>query len=458
MNIILSHRREITLLFIGDLLIFLASLWLTLTLRYFAFPGLDLLINHLIPFSLLFVVWLGVFFIAGLYDKHTVLFKKKLPGTIFQAQLFNIALAALFFFFIPYFGITPKTNLVIYLAISFILIVWWRLSVMPLAASMLGSRVREKAILIGSGDEAVELFEEVNGNNRYPYYFSLHIDPNTIESSLDIQAIIIEQVSSGEVSVIVGDGNGREFEALVPLLSNLAFLEAHFHFIDVATLYENIFDRIPLSLVGHSWYLYNISTRPRYIYNAMKRLMDIVAALILGVAGLILLPFVYITIKLEDGGPIFIFQERIGENNRPFRAIKFRSMTGLDVGDEALKSQRVVTRVGNFVRKTRIDEFPQLWNVFKGELSLIGPRAELPALVRQYAERVPNYNVRHLIKPGLTGWAQICHDNHPHHGIDIEATREKLSYDLYYLKNRSIALDIHIALKTAKTLLSRSGR
>jgi lipopolysaccharide/colanic/teichoic acid biosynthesis glycosyltransferase len=117
-----------------------------------------------------------------------------------------------------------------------------------------------------------------------------------------------------------------------------------------------------------------------------------------------------------------------------------------------------ITRIGAFLRTSRIDELPQLWNILKGDLSLIGPRPEIGELVKEYTAHIPYYNIRHLIKPGLSGWAQIFHENHPHHALDVEETREKLSYDLYYIKNRSFLLDVIITLKTIRILLSRTGR
>jgi len=185
--------------------------------------------------------------------------------------------------------------------------------------------------------------------------------------------------------------------------------------------------------------------------------MDVIISLPLALLSLIFYPFVFLAIKMDDGGEIFIRQSRIGQDNKHVEIIKFRSMSGLDEGEEVLKSRRVVTKVGTFLRKSRIDELPQLWNVLKGDISLIGPRPEIPALALKYEEEIPYYNVRHLIKPGLSGWAQIYHNNHPHHGTDFSETKMKLSYDLYYIKNRSFFLDLKIALKTIKALLSRTG-
>ena len=147
----------------------------------------------------------------------------------------------------------------------------------------------------------------------------------------------------------------------------------------------------------------------------------------------------------------------MGQNGKSIRTIKFRTMSRDDAGRPELKEGNKITRVGRFLRRTRLDELPQLWNVFRGEMSLIGPRPELPSLVAVYEREVPYYNIRHLIKPGLSGWAQLYHKTPPKVDANLNETATKLSYDLYYLKNRSFWLDVKIALKTVKVLLSRSG-
>lgn len=447
----ISNSKEAILLVAGDLLIFFVSLWITLLVRYQELPSETLLESHTTPFALLFAAWFIVFFIAGLYDKHTLILKERLPTTILAAQFFNIILAALFFFTIPYFGIAPKTNLVIYLLISFLLIVLWRLRVFPYVVRVFGSRVRQKALLLGSGPEIEELKREVNGNDRYPFAFVLHVHSAGNEEDWSrVQGELLAAVSSGEVTVLVGDSRSKEVGALVPLLSNLAFMELRFYFIDSTTLYENIFDRVPLSLIHPSWFLEHVSTAPQHLYSILKRVMDLTAGLLLSIITLIIYPFVALAIKLDDKGPVLFSSERVGQHNKPFKLYKFRSMSTM----EAEK----ITRVGMWLRKLRIDEFPQTWNLFRGDLSLIGPRPESPKLVQEYAERIPHYNIRHLIKPGLSGWAQIKEYDAPRGNVvDIMRTQTKLSYDLYYSKHRSLLLDIHIALKTLKTLIARSG-
>jgi lipopolysaccharide/colanic/teichoic acid biosynthesis glycosyltransferase len=222
-------------------------------------------------------------------------------------------------------------------------------------------------------------------------------------------------------------------------------------------VYEEIFDRVPLSLLKYSWFLENISLTPHALYDALKRVMDIT----LSVVGLIIsLPFwalAYILLKIQDGGQVFSYQARVGQYGKLVNLIKFRTMLFDDQGGwtgEGRKNE--VTNVGKFLRKTRIDEFPQFLNVLRGDVSLIGPRPEFPSAVGEYTKEIAYYGVRHIIKPGLSGWAQI-HGEHPHHGIDVAQTKNKLSYDLFYIKNRSFILDLKIALQTIKTLLSRSG-
>src|SRR3989344_667309 len=450
MRLTISNTKEAALLFLGDISILAFSLWATLFLRYFEVPSRDLFVLHAIPFTFLFAVWFVVFFIAGLYDKHTLLFKEKLPSTILYTQISNIIIAALFFFFVPYFGITPKTNLVIYLMVSFTLIVVWRLWLFERCLQFLGGGRRQRALLIGSGPEIEELKQEDNNNSRYPFEFAFHVRPDDVENSVELQGKLLSYVSAGEVSVIVGDSWSPAFGSLTSFLSNLAFIETQAHFIDSTALYENIFDRIPLSLIHSNWFLENGSTTPQHVFDFIKRSMDILAGLMLTFVAAVVYLFVAIFIKLDDGGPIFFIAERVGKDNSPLKLFKFRSMS--------LTEAEKVTAVGHYLRKFRIDELPQSWNLLIGDVSLIGPRPESPRLVQHYAERIEHYNVRHRIKPGLSGWAQIKEYDVPRRNVvDIERTRNKLSYDLYYIKNRSLMLDVHIALKTIKTLVSRSG-
>jgi len=445
------NRKEPWLLFFGDILIFFLSLWLTLTIRFGKIPSNSVLADHLLPFGILFVIWCATFFIAGLYEKHTTIFKSRLPFRVLNTQIFNSFLAVVFFYFVPYFGITPKVILFIYIIISLTLIFLWR----AYGHNILGLKIQEKAMIFGRGEEMKLLVQEVNNNPRYGLEFATSFDLDKI-SEIDFQRDIVEKISPLNVSVIVVDLQNENLKKSLPHFYNLLFSQVRF--VDINSLYEDIFDRVPLSLVGYGWFLENVSLSTSVTYDVFKRVTDVVLASILGLISMVFYPFIYLLIKIGDTGPVFIVQNRIGKNNKIIKIKKFRTMNFNDNEQETNKTENKITKVGMFLRRSRLDEIPQLWNVLKGDLSLIGPRPELPALAQVYEKEVPYYNVRHLIKPGLSGWAQLYHENHPHQGVNTVETKNKLSYDLYYIKNRSLFLDLKIALKTIKTLLSQTGK
>ncbi len=443
-------KKEAIILFCGDLLFFAFSLWVALYIRFLEIPTWDRFVLHLAPFSILFVVWIAVYFIAGLYEKHTILLKSRLPSVIFNAQVVNSAIAIVFFYLTSYFGIAPKTILFIYLLISFICILGWRLY----GIGFLGARRKQSALLIGSGGEMKELLEEVNHNDRYGINFVSSIDVRDI-SAINIQEDIITPIYANDIKIVAVDFSHEQISPLLPHLYNLIFSKVRF--IDSHRIYEDIFDRIPLSLVTYSWFLENISVSPKFTYDFLKRVMDTVVSFFCGIISLVFYPFVYVAIKLDDGGDIFIRQSRVGQNNIPVNIIKFRTMSVNDGGEGEGNRAMKITRIGKWLRASRVDELPQLWNVFIGDLSLIGPRPELPNLVKLYEKEISFYNVRHLIKPGLSGWAQLYQKTPPKFATDYDQTKTKLSYDLYYIKNRSFWLDIKIGLKTIRELISRRG-
>ena len=438
----ITFKTESLLLFVGDIIIFIFALWVTLIVRYFEMPQSTLFYNHLIPFSFLFVVWVLVFFIAGLYGKHTILFKRRLSTIILNAQVINILIAVVFFFFIPYFGIAPKTNLLIYLVVSSGLIVWWRLFLFP----TLGIRKKQQALLIGSGKELRELEEEVNNNTRYNLTFVARIDLDEVKASELIKGVE-EAIRDTKVSIVVIDTKDERVMPALPALYSFIFLGVQL--VDVSKLYEGIFDRVPLSFVKQNWLIDNVSVSSKTVYDLLKRSFDLGVSFILGTASLLLYPLVFLSVKFEGSGSLFFTQERVGKGGKVIHITKFRTMS------ESEKEK--ITNVGRILRRMRIDELPQLWAVLRGDLSLIGPRPEIPRLVKLYEQNIPYYNIRHLIKPGLSGWAQIHQGKPPKFDVQYGETELKLSYDLYYIKNRSLLVDLKITLLTIKTLLSRSG-
>lgn len=437
----------------GDMLTFGASLFLTLFLRYQEIPSREVIDMHLAPFLFLFLLWAVVFLVAGLYDPYVLVARRKVANLVFSVQALNILLAAVFFFLLP-FGIEPKTNLIIYLGISTALVCLWRLYLFPRIAlehSM-------TALLIGNSSEA-QAIAAVFASNPYFNGVDMHMLQGDILSDADaLRLALLDFTERHDVNMIIADMSDPQILQLTRDFYSLVFEEKNIRFYSLPVLYEELHHRVSPSLVKEAWILENITTSaPHYAYDFLKRCVDIVGAVLLLIPSLVLFPFIMAAIKLDDGGSIFYKTQRIGQHNKPMMLLKFRTKNGADSGDSALHSTLVDTKVGVFLRKTRLDELPQLFNVLRGDLSFIGPRPEMPALASVYAQEIPYYNLRHLIKPGLSGWAQINDYDAPRAGVDIQRTINKLSYDLYYLKRRSFLLDIEIALKTIKTFLLRTG-
>jgi sugar transferase (PEP-CTERM system associated) len=227
----------------------------------------------------------------------------------------------------------------------------------------------------------------------------------------------------------------------------------------IADFCEQFWQKIPPAYVQDDWFAFTsgFNILHNRIKAKLKQLIDIAVAAVLIMLSLPITLPIAIAIKLSSPGPIFYSQVRTGLNGKKFRVYKFRSMyrnaesKGIQWAQE--KDPRV-TRVGSFIRQTRIDELPQLWNVFKGEMSLVGPRPERPEFDLQLREQIPYYDVRYLVKPGITGWAQVCYP----YGASVEDAYQKVAYDLYYIKNYSLLMDLAIAFKTLRVVLMGKGR
>jgi len=227
--------------------------------------------------------------------------------------------------------------------------------------------------------------------------------------------------------------------------------------IDFPEFYENITGKIPVSLIGEVWFLEHLVEGQKTLFESAKQVTDLFLAILLALPTIAILPFLAVAIRLDSKGPIFYRQQRVSRRKKIIEIIKLRTMVadaekdGVRWADE---NDMRVTRVGRFLRKTRLDELPQLWSVLKGDLSLVGPRPERPEFVEILRTEIPFYDMRLLVKPGLTGWAQV---NFPY-GASVEDSMEKLQYDLFYIKNRSVILDISTMLKTLLIIISRGGR
>ena len=454
-----ERTRELLLLILGDIFFFIVALWLTLFVRYLSFPSAEVFSSHLGPFLMLSTVWLFIFYIAGLYDKHTVFLKTLLFSRILNTQIVNGVIAAFLFFIIP-FGIAPKLNLVIYLVVSVVLFTWWRMYLFR----YISPKTKHRAILLADGPEAIELVDEINNNDRYNYSFVRIINKSTAMQAEGFEEKLLQLIEKERIDIIVANPNDKYISEVLPKLFDLAFLHFEFTFLDFYRVYEDTFDRVPLSALRYEWFITHVSQSKSLIYDTAKRGIDIVGSVILGIALGIMLPFIYIAMRIEGKGELFIKQERIGQFNHLVTVYKIRTMTeNRSVSStwttEDSTQGNVVTKVGAILRKLSIDELPQVWTILKGDMSLIGPRNDIKGLGERSSAEIPYYNIRNFVKPGVTGWAQT-HQHYMGSNISpqsMEETRIRLSYDLYYVKNRSLLLDVDIALRTFKTLLSRFG-
>ncbi len=461
----MPQKRLITLsLAVGDLFFLYAALAFTLLARY----GIDLAEPwkiHKFPFLAVFGIWILLFFIAGLYEQNvwsadrTV--KERILRTIAAAGL----LAVLLFYLVPAFVITPKTNLLIVIALSMGLLIGWRM----LASAIIRNTSKTNILFFGVSDEVIALSRTLNNHPHLGYRVAalVHAEPSPSKNLppsgipiLPFDAELPRLLQHENISLVVASAEVHSNKEFVRMLYNV--LPLKIRFMDFPTFYEQMTGKVPVSLISEIWFLENVSEREKRVFEVIKRSYDAFVALLLCLPVLIMTPFIVLAIKLDSRGPVFIRQKRIGKNDIPFTIYKFRSMIastpdGLAEDGKARWAEQGdgrITRAGRFLRNSRLDELPQLINILKGEMSFVGPRPERPEFIETLKAQIPFYEIRHLVRPGLSGWAQI---NFPY-GASVEDAMQKLQLDLYYIKNRSVALDLNIALKTIWVILSREGR
>ncbi|MFH1077783.1 MAG: sugar transferase [Patescibacteria group bacterium] len=441
----------------GDLLIFQGALLLTLWLRYGAVER-HVWNAHAVPFGIVSLLWVIGSYIAGLYDLGVLKNGVRFFRLYLEGMIANLAVALAFFYLVPVFGIEPRTNLFLYFAITLLLGYGWRLAYNRFVTNAM---FRNRVLFVGSGADAAKVksllvrsssgLELVAVVETYP---GTRFDDDRITWHFSVDAldrVIVDQ----RIHTILLGHRPDEVPNLRDALYRTIFTPVEL--VNRTALEEALTGRVPLEYVSETWFLEHLRENEKTWYEAMKRIIDIVLAVPVGLVALVLYPFVALSIKLSSKGPVLYSQVRIGKMGKPFRIWKFRTMRQ-DAEAEgrpvwAMESDPRVTRVGSFLRKTRIDELPQIWNVLKGEMSLIGPRPERPEFVEALTREMPYYTLRHLTRPGLTGWAQV---KFPYAGT-LEDNLQKLQYDLYYIKHRSLFLDIAILLRTIGIVLRRKG-
>ncbi|WP_372971857.1 TIGR03013 family XrtA/PEP-CTERM system glycosyltransferase [Marinobacter sp.] len=322
---------------------------------------------------------------------------------------------------------------------------------------------KRKVLVLGAGFRARQIDEDLRTPfNRKGFiltgFVPLPDEPIEITSDhlLELTGTLQQHIVKNPVNEIVVAVDDRRKG--LPMEDLLECKMEGVKIIDGVNFYERESRKVALEMVTRGWLVFSDGFTVSSVFGFGKRSLDIVAATMLLLAGLPLMILTAIAIKIEDGlkAPVLYSQERVGLNGRIFRVHKFRSMiTDAEKNGAVWASQNDarVTKVGEFIRKVRIDELPQIFNVLNGTMAFVGPRPERPVFVEQLSERIPFYSERHRVKPGLTGWAQLCFA----YADNEEDTREKLRYDLYYIKNQSLLLDLLIIIQTVEVVLFKKG-
>jgi sugar transferase (PEP-CTERM system associated) len=320
-----------------------------------------------------------------------------------------------------------------------------------------------RVLVLGTGPEArlVEASMPPGGSKGITLvgFYRLANDEPVIVASKRMVAAgqpledLVRQLRVDEIIVAVRQQRG----GVLPLRSLLECRLNGVQITDMARYFERVQGRVPIDLVKASWLIYGNGYRQGWMRTFNKRTTDVVFATLLLVLALPVMAIAAAMILVETGMPVIYRQTRVGRRGRHFTVLKFRSMAPdaetsngaqwADVNDPR------VTRVGRLMRRTRIDELPQLINVIRGEMSFVGPRPERPEFVAMLTEKLPFYGVRHSVNPGITGWAQVRYS----YGATVEQSMKKLEYDLYYVKNHTLALDLQIVLETIRVVLLGQG-
>ena len=375
---------------------------------------------------------------------------------IMQAFGIGCIILAGIYYFMPQVVISTRIFWTSYFIICCAIILW-RLLYFRILNERLFS---QPVLIIGTGTLAADIAREIEDKKDSGYRIAAFVgqtepehNPNNAPLLADSSSLVEHclALEVGRIIIALDDRRGT-----MPVRDLLRCKLQGVEIDEGITFYEAVTGKILVEKVKPGWLIFSEGFKAGKIRVVIKRIMDF----LLSISGLLVsLPVTLpaaLLIKLESPGPIFYCQERVGERGNSFKVIKFRSMrqdAEKNGAVWAMENDPRVTRVGAFIRKTRIDEIPQMWNVLRGEMSFVGPRPERPVFVDKLTNVIPYYSLRHAVKPGITGWAQVCYP----YGASEEDALRKLEYDLYYIKNMSFFIDILIVFRTVKTILFRKG-
>jgi sugar transferase (PEP-CTERM system associated) len=412
--------------------------------------------------SLATVVWILSLYLHDLYDYKIVSRRDELTFRMLQAVGTSWITLAVIYYLFPKFQIGPGTALYS-IAISLFLLLTIRLLLyFVLGHPLMG----EKILIVGDGAEEIDTIRAATMQRTAGYRIVGFLGDGHHACNSEFQTVPrlgpvseLENVVHSENidRIVVGLRQRRE---VVPVEALLRLrLDGNVSIDECSSFYERVAKKVNLDMLRPSWLIFSEHSRNTNLKLAFRDFVHRLLALIGLIVSVPIAVLAAILIKIDSPGPIFYTQERVGKNDRTFVVIKFRSMRcDAEAGGTPVWSSvddERVTFVGKIIRKIRVDEIPQFWNILKGEMKFVGPRPERPHFVKQLGQSIPFYEHRHLVAPGLTGWAQVKYP----YGSSLEDARQKLEYDLYYIKNQTLILDMLIVLQTFKIiLLGRGGR
>ena len=429
----MKNGARTALLIVGDITMLTVSFLIMLEIAFSGATSSEIIQSHFSPFMFVFGIWLLVFFLFNLYETQSI--KPTIPNfrKIGIASITALSASTIMFYVIPSFGITPKTNLVIFtITFVFLFIIWRRVFY-----KIFSVHFRKNTALVVDREKDGPYIKEIeNYIENYPQsgfsivgtYSSLK-DFFSKRNATQVDTLIVSRNTLGGT---------EDMKLIYNTIENIS---------DLAYAYEDMLGKIPVDSIDETWFLHNLRGTGKNFYEIISKTINTFMAFITLIITFPLLLVVALLVKLQDGGPVFYFQTRVGKNGKNFKLYKFRSMTvGADKNgaEWTEKNDSRITKIGKVIRALHVDEVPQLLNVLRGEMALVGPRPEIPSFAEKLEREIPHYNLRHIIIPGFTGWAQIKFRN----ARGIAESKEKFEYDLYYIKNRNIFMDFGILLRT----------
>ncbi len=461
----LRPRERRTLLILVDLLMAIIALFIAIYVWSVAdiYQTLSLDFMRRLPSWFYLLPFLWPLLMARLYDEHRARDPKQTLSNIAFSALIGLGFYMLFYFTYQTPKSLPRIGVASFIISVFIMTFIWRLVYIRIFTA---PQFMRRMLLVGAGETGCIMLKIINQIKPHPYILAGIIDDDPLKIGKVIEGYevfggsdkLLEAISKNQITDLIvaisGQMQGGMFQAL------LDAQELGTEIIRMPVAYEELLHRVPIRYLEAEWILRSFvdKARSETFSEMLKRTMDILGGLIGMLFFIILFPFAAIAILLESGTPVLYKQIRMGRGGQLYNIFKFRTMRQDAEADGqpqwAEENDRRATKVGLFLRKTHVDEIPQFYNVLQGDMSLVGPRAERPELVEWFQKHVPFYRARLLVRPGMTGWAQV----NQQYASTIDETIEKLEYDLYYIMHRNFFMDLRIIATTPSLVFSLRGR